>query len=176
MNQRMGKFAKPFVLIVSVLLCWFGFNSCHALEVDTNQTIHLSADSADIRQAEHHGFYLGHVEFDQGTTHLRAYEAMTKMDSNNKLVEAVAKGHGQQQAHYWEDPRSEEPAIHAYADTIIYYPKKHFIELIGNARIKQGINIFKAPQISIDTQKQQVITQSNGTQRTTILFHPENKS
>lgn len=65
--------------------------------------------------------------------------------------------------------------MHAYADTIRYYPLRHLIELIGNARVEQGKNSFSAAKISYDTEKQHVLSQGNGNKRIIIIYHPEKK-
>ena len=44
-----------------------------------------------------------------------------------------------------------KPPFHAYADTIRYYPLRHLIELIGNARVEQGNNSLSAAKITYDT-------------------------
>ncbi len=158
-----------FLLLLS--LCVNG--QVFALPEDRQELMHLKADSADLNQSTHRGVYSGHVELDQGTTHVRAVEAITEGNEKNQLIKAVAKGSKKDQAHYWSLPDKDKPEVHAYADSIYYLPEKHRIELIGNARIVQGNNSFSAPKIIYDTEKQHVITQASGNQRTTIIFHPE---
>jgi lipopolysaccharide export system protein LptA len=147
-----------------------------ALPEDNQAIIYLRADSADINQAKHKGTFVGNVELDQGSTHLRSDKAFTLGDSNNKLIKAYAKGSPSTQAHYWSVVSDNKPEIHAWADTITYYPNKHLIELIGNAHVKQGENSFKAPKIIYDTEKQHVTTQKSEKMRTTITIYPEKKT
>ncbi len=146
-----------------------------ALQEDRQMLAELSADSVDLNQLTHHGEYVGNVQFDQGTTHLRAISAITKGDKHNKLVFALAKGDKKEQAHYWAQPAVNKPELHAFADNIRYYPKRHLIEFIGNARIVQGNNSFAAAKISYNTLQQQIISKSDGKTRTTIIIHPEKK-
>lgn len=144
-----------------------------ALSTDRDQILQVRANSADLNQQTHQGIYLGDVQLDQGTTHIRAVEATTTGNEKNQLVLAVIKGDKTSQAHYWTLIDEKKPPVHAYADTINYYPDKHLIELIGNARVEQGTNSFTAPTIRYDTLAQHVIAQPDKSGRTTIIFHPE---
>lgn len=162
--QKVG-FITILVFVFSDL-CW-------ALPEDRHQVLKLSADSADLSQQTHRGEYNGHVQLDQGSSHLRAANAVTQGNEQNKLVLAIAKGKGKEQAHFWTLTALDKPPLHAYADVIRYHPEAHLIELMGNARVEQGNNSFSAPQISYDTIKQHVVSKSDGKSRTTIIIHSE---
>lgn len=170
MNQRR---ANQFTQIIYCLILLGCGHSSFALPEDREQVLHLSADTADLNQEKHHGVYIGDVQLDQGSTHVRAAEAITEGNEKNQLMKAIAKGNGHEQAHYWALTAADKPPIHAYADNIYYYPERHLIELIGNARVEQGENTFSAPKISYDTLHQHVVTTASGKQRTTIIIHPE---
>lgn len=145
---------------------------CFALPEDRTQVMQLRADSADINQKSHRGVYIGDVQVDQGTTHIRAARAVTEGNAQNQLIKAIIKGNKETQAHYWTLAAADKPTMHAYADTIYYYPERHTIELIGNARVEQGQDSFAAPKISFDTVDQHVISNKDGKQRTLIIMHP----
>lgn len=163
-------------LIVRTILLLITITPAFAMPDDRNQTAELNANSADLNQQTHSGEYKGDVQFDQGTTHLRAVRAITQGNQQNKLIFAAAFGDKSSPAHYWEQIAIDKPLLHAYAHEIRYYPERHLIELVGNARVVQGNDSFSAPKISYDTLKQHVVTQSDGKQRTVIIFHPEKKS
>ncbi|WP_298627749.1 lipopolysaccharide transport periplasmic protein LptA [uncultured Legionella sp.] len=168
MSQLKVKWGLYFILmIISVI--------GHALPTDKEQTMHVVSDSADLSQKDHKGVYSGNVEFMQGTTNLHAADAVTQGDNKNQLILAIANGKNGKQAHYWTETGPNKPPFHAYADTIKYYPLKHLIELIGNARVEQGANSLSAAKISYDTLEQHVITESKGKTRTTIIIYPEKK-
>lgn len=147
--------------------------SAQALPTDKDQVMNVVADSANLSQQNHTGTYTGHVEFAQGTTNIHAAKAITKGNDKNQLTLAIASGTKEAPAHYWVQSEAGKPPFHAYADTITYYPLRHLIELKGNARIVQGDNSMSAALITYDTIKQHIITQSSGTTRTTIVFHPK---
>ena len=162
-------------LLYSLLLC-SSITVCLALPADNLQVIKFRADSADINQTTHLGVYTGNVQLDQGTTHIRAAEALTEGNKKNQLIKAIIKGNKDIQAHYWTIMTNDKPPLHAFADTINYYPDKQLIELMGNARVKQGNNSFTAPKIIYDMVQQHIVSESNGTTRTTIIIHPEKHS
>lgn len=158
-----------FFTVIFIFIC----NHAIALPDDRDQIVEVRAGSADINQQTHKGIYLDDVQLDQGTTHIRAAEATTIGNEKNQLTLAIIKGNSKVQAHYWTLPAADKPIMHAYANTIKYYPERHLIELLGNARIEQGNNSFSAPKISYDTQAQHVVSEASGTEKTIIIFHPE---
>ncbi|WED43895.1 lipopolysaccharide transport periplasmic protein LptA [Legionella cardiaca] len=162
-------------LVIFFLLILVNITS-FAMPDDREKIAELAADSADLNQQTHRGEYVGRVEFNQGTTHLRAAKAITEGNQQNKLILAIALGDETEQAHYWTQTALNKPLLHAYADMIRYYPERHLVELIGNARITQGDNSFAGPKISYDTEKQHVISKGDTKNRTTIIIHPEKKS
>lgn len=158
-------------------ICLLGIitsNLSYAFNMDSKQPMELRANSADINQGQHLGTYEGEVEFDQGNTHIRASRAVTKTDEHNKLIEAIIYGNKKSPAHYWSQINKDKPAVHAYADTIKYKPNTNIIELIGNAHVEQDGNIFAAPHITYNIDKQHVVSGTTKTdkQRTLIIFHP----
>lgn len=163
---------KQYLFIVLMTVTAISF----ALPTDKEKVMHVVSDSADLNQQKHKGTYIGNVEFIQGTTNLHAAKAITQGDLKNQLTLAIANGTKEKQAHYWTETGPNKPPFHAYADTIRYYPLRHLIELIGNARIEQGTNSLSAAKISYDTIEQHVVSQSDGKTRTTIILYPEKKS
>lgn len=171
MNPIMVKRFAFFILLWIPIL-WIPIQSI-ALSSDKNQPIQVQAGSADINQQTHQGTYKNQVQFVQGTTRIEAYEAITTGDNSNQLVLAVIKGTKNRLAHYQTMTEDNKPPLHAYADTINYYPKRHVIELIGHACITQGNNLFKAAKITLNIQTHHIVSQSDHTQQTIITFYPE---
>ncbi len=157
-----------WMAVILISLCTQSF----ALPDDSTRMVNLSAGSANINQQNRTGIYLHDVTLDQGTTHIRAEEAITRFNDKNQLVLAVIKGNQTTQAHYWTLPATDKPPVHAWADTIKYYPEQHLVELTGNARVEQGENSFAAAEIKYDTLAQHVVSQGSNNSRTTIIIHP----
>lgn len=162
---------------VNYLICFialfFLHTLCFALPEDKTKVMHLQANRAELNQSTHSGTYVGEVTFDQGSTHIRAAKAVTEGNTKNQLIKAIIEGNQKTQAHYWALTDNNKPPIHAYADIIRYYPERHLIELIGNARVQQGDNSFSAPKISYDTLHHHVISAPSQTMRTTIIIQPD---
>ncbi|HAT1833920.1 TPA: lipopolysaccharide transport periplasmic protein LptA [Legionella pneumophila] len=169
----MTQLKVKYIILLLLMLCSISGN---ALPFDKEKMVQVVSDSADLNQKNHQGVYIGNVEFVQGSTNLRAEKAITQGDAKNQLTLAIAEGSKGKQAHYWTTTAPDKPPFHAYADTIKYYPLKHLIELIGNARIEQGPNSLSAAKISYDTQEQHVLSHSDEKTRTTIIIYPEKKS
>ncbi|WP_419420881.1 lipopolysaccharide transport periplasmic protein LptA [Legionella sp. D16C41] len=166
---KMRKIGIPYLLMLASF-------QVLALEKDRTAIAKLGADSADLNQQTHQGSYKGNVQFDQGTTHLRANEAITIGNEENKLTFAKALGTEKEPAHFWTQTDDNKPPLHAYALEIHYYAEKHLIVLIGNARVEQGEDSLAAPKITYDTEKKHVVTYGNKKLRTTIIFHSGKKT
>lgn len=163
-------------LLLRAIILLFVTNLCFALSDDRTQIMQLSAGSADLDQQEHRGIYIEDVKFDQGTTHIRAAKAMTEGNSKNQITKAIIYGNKEAQAHYWTLTDTKKQPMHAFADTIYYYPIEHLIKLVGNARVEQGEDSFSAPSITYDTLRHHVISKSDGQGPTTIVIHPGKNS
>jgi lipopolysaccharide export system protein LptA len=156
---------------ILALLCGLVSNA-FALQADRSAPVHVHAEAASLNQHTHRGVYSGHVILDQGSTHLRADHAITDGDNHNQLVLATIHGSQHQQAHVWTTQSMDKPPLHAYADTIRYFPMQHRIELQGHARLIQGAHSFSAPIIRYDTRNQHVTTEQHGHERTAIVIQP----
>ncbi len=163
---------KYGLILIASVFC----TMAQAMPEDKNQLANLAADTADLNQQKHLGVYEGNVSFDQGTTHLRAHKAVTEGNEKNQLTLAIAYGNTEAVAHFWTQTALDKPLLHAYADTIKYYPEQHLIELIGHARVIQGDDSFSAPKIKYQTEEQHIISESNAEERTVIIMHPKAKS
>lgn len=179
MDKLTFKTTKYLVLNILIYAFLFSSNPSYALKDDNKKPLELQADSADINNDKHIGTYQGDVAFDQGSTHIRAKKAITKSNAKNQLTEAIISGDDKIQAHYWTKISPEKAELHAYANTIYYFPDKHLITLKGHARIKQGENSYSAPIISYNTVSQHVYSSNQGMpikERTIIIFHSKAKN
>ncbi|MCX7117154.1 MAG: LPS export ABC transporter periplasmic protein LptC [Legionellales bacterium] len=111
------------------------------------------------------------ITLDQGSKHLRAARATTQFNLKNQLIKAVMEGNAKTQAHYWALNARNKPEVHAYADVISYYPERHLIELQGHALVQQGQDSFSGILISYNTLRRHVISKSDGTVRTKLIYH-----
>lgn len=170
MYQRMGKWLFSITCLLGII------QVSYALPTDKDAQIFFRAESADINQQTHHGLYMGHVEVDQGSTHIRAAIVVTDGDKEHQITKATLKGDTTDKAHYWTLSSTDKPPLHAFADTIIYYPIRHLVELIGHAVVTQGENKMAADTIIYNTENQHVLSKGSAENRTTIIIYPEKKA
>ncbi len=157
-----------------VLLCLS--QTLVALPEDSKAVLLVHAGSADLNQTTHLGTYKGGVALDQGTTHIRAANALTQGNAANQLVKAIIEGDGSVQAHYWTLMSPDKPVLHAYADKIIYHALQDKIELIGHARVEQGQHQVTAPILHYHIKSQNVVSLPTTGEQTIITIHPEQTS
>lgn len=165
---------KKQVLGGFILLCLS--QTLLALPEDSKAVLLVHAGSADLDQTTHLGTYKGGVALDQGTTHIRAANALTQGNASNQLVKAIIEGDGSVQAHYWTLMSPDKPVLHAYADKIIYHALQDRIELIGHAKVEQGQHQVTAPILHYHIKSQNVVSLPTTGEQTIITIHPEQTS
>ncbi|MDF1828407.1 MAG: lipopolysaccharide transport periplasmic protein LptA [Legionellaceae bacterium] len=164
---------KYFYLSFLCLNLWLA--NAFALTSDRSKPVYFSAGHASLDEKTGEGHYSDGVSIDQGSTHLRAFEAFTMINTKHEFTRAIAHGDKQKQAHFWTSTSPDKPPLHAYADTLSYDPLENKLELVGHARIIQGENILSAPTISYDTKAERLITtaSSDKKQGTVMLLNPK---
>lgn len=172
--QPTGRLMGNRIRLGLLCLSMFALNA-FALTSDRSKLVYFSSGHASLDEKTGEGHYREGVSIDQGTTHLRATDATTIMNSDHQLTRAIAKGSGEKQAHFWTCTSADKPPLHAYADTLSYYPLENRLELVGNARITQGDNTLQAPIINYDTKAERLITTASADKKqgTLILINPK---
>jgi len=162
-------------MILNLLCLSLITSNAFALTSDRSKLVYFSSGHASLDEKTGQGIYSEGISIDQGTTHLRATDATTIMNPEHQLTRAIAHGNTQEQAHFWTCTSTDKPSLHAYADTLSYYPFENRLELVGHARITQGDNTLQAPTINYDTKAERLITTSNTDKKqgTLILIRPE---
>ena len=166
---------KTIILIFCSLCLILTITNTFALTSDRSKLVYFSSGQASLDEKTGEGRYSESVSIDQGTTHLRAIDAKTIMNAKHELTRAIANGNNKEQAHFWTCTSADKPPLHAYADTLSYYPLENRLELVGHARIIQGNNTLTAPTINYDTKAERLITtaSTDKKQGTLILIHPK---
>jgi lipopolysaccharide export system protein LptA len=103
------------------------------LPEDSDQPIHIRADTAEIDNQEERVIYRGSVQVDQGTLRVTA-DTMTVEYEDQKVVRITAEGNP---AHYKQQIEADEEEVHADALTIIYHTRDERIELVERASLEQ---------------------------------------
>jgi len=161
-----------------ICLMVIGISTCvYAADDDKNQPLYLQADSVSLDNKTGESQYVGHVTVQQGSSYLTADRATVHTDKDHKIQEAIAYGTPLNQAHYRTQSDPEKPEMNAYADVIKIYPQEHWVYLIGHAKVTQGADSYKAPEIEYNSMTQRVFSKKSAAGRTQIVIHPDdNKS
>lgn len=114
----------------------------------------------------------GTYTLNHNTAYLEASRVTTKINKKNRLSRASAFGDADKKAHFWTAGETDNPPLHAYADTIFYHPITHQLELLGHANLVRGQNSLTAPHILYDTKAEKLITTAENKKRTTIIIDP----
>ena len=130
------------VLIALVLL--LALPPAHAEKADKNKPVNLEADSVTLDDINKTSLYVGNVILIQGTLTLRADQVQAKQnDQGLQAVTAVGRPVAFRQK---VDGRNEY--LEGYADRIEFDNVTSQLELIGNAKLRRGLEELRGAQIS----------------------------
>jgi lipopolysaccharide export system protein LptA len=144
-----------------------------ALPADSDQPLHIVADSSTFNYKTGANSYSGNVKIDQGSTHVTADRVTTQSDSHHKIQEAFAYG-DKQLAEYNTIPKDGDEVFHAKAKVIKFFPPKSIVICEGDALVTQGQNSFHGPIIIYNTKTQIVDAPASKDGRSTIIIQPDN--
>ena len=134
-----------------VLMAALASASAWGLKSDKQQPINIQADHADFRDNSTAnngtGTYSGHVIMSRGSISLTANKATVLM-VNNELQSAELTG---SPATFDQQP-DEGERMHGVADQITYDAGKNQVDLVGHARVSQGVRLLSADVIHYNTE------------------------
>ena len=143
-----------------------------ALPSDTEQKMHITADSTLFDYKRGFNTYEGNVQIVQGKTRLTADKVTTQADSHHKIDEAIAYG-TTRPAHYWTLPKEGDTLFHAEAKIIKFYPIKSTVVLEDTVTVTQGDNSFHGSIIIYNIKNQTVSAPATTKGRATIIIEPK---
>ncbi len=143
-----------------------------ALQGDNHQKLAIIADAAIYNYKTGINMYEGHVQVDQGTTHITADRLITKNNAQHQIQEAAAYGL-QSLAHYWTLPKVGEAEMHAYANIIKFYPIESNITLEQKVHVTQGENSFQGELIHYNSNDQTIAVPASQHGRAVIVYNPD---
>lgn len=159
-----------------ILLCLTIFYSMStivsALSSDQPGRLQIKADSSLLNLKANSTIYQGHVTVDQGCTHITAEKLITQTNTKHQLQEAIAYGTTGNLVHYWTLPKPHDKPLHGWALVIKYYPQRSMVYFMGDAKLTQGDNTFKGPNIYYNLKKGIVFSPSSSKGRSTITLSP----
>lgn len=158
-----------FFLLLLLFICTQVF----ALPEDSQQKIHITADSTIYNYKTGINVFEGHVKVDQGTTHITSNRLTTHANSQHQIQEAVAYGDKGERAHYWTLPKPDDKEFHAYADVIKFHPVTSNVTLEGNVIVSQGENSFQGELILYNMNQQTVTVPPSKNGRAVLVYNPD---
>jgi lipopolysaccharide export system protein LptA len=158
-------------LILSIFVAAVSLN-VYSLPQDMKEKLRINADSTIYNYKNGVNFFEGHVQIDQGTTHVTADKLTTKLDNKHHIQEAVAYG-VQELAHFWTVPKLGDPAINAHAKVIKFYPQTANATLLGDVVVTQGGNNFHGQLIHYNMNDQTIIVPATKNGRAVLVYNPD---
>jgi lipopolysaccharide export system protein LptA len=161
-------------LIPKILLVFFCIYSVatYALDSDLQEKLNIVSDSGIYNFKTGVDVYEGHVQVDQGTTHIRADKLITKKNSEHRIQEATAYGI-ETLAHFWTLPKPNEPEIHAYSKIIKFYPLDSNVSLEHDVHVTQGENSFQGELIHYNNKEQTITLPTTTNGRAVLVYNPK---
>ena len=162
-----------YALLFFTLACYPALSA--ALPTDSQQTMHIIADSSTFNYKTGIDVYEGNVKIQQGTTRLIADRLVTQKNNKHKIQEAIAYGINKP-AEYYTQPKENDPILHAKAKIIKFYPIKSSATLLTQVVVTQGDNSFHGSILIYDMKNQIVTAPASKTGPATIIIEPQKLS
>lgn len=140
-----------------------------AVKGDTAQPININSEQQSLDLATNTVVFTGNVVLTQGTIDVKADKVVVIRPKDEKGKEII-EGFGKP-ATFYQMQDNGKP-VEGHADKIRYDLGKDFVELIGNAELKQLDSSVKADRITYLIQKQQMDAFSNKGQRVVTVLQP----
>lgn len=178
MSQAIKKLIKKnhkmneYVTIITALIFLMTPLTVLGLPADTQEKLHIFADSGVYNYKTGNSLFEGHVKVDQGTTHIVADRLTTKSNSKHQIKEAVAYGLDQL-AHYWTLPKLGDVEIHAKAKIIKFYPIESNVTLEEDVTVIQGENSFQGQLIHYNMKDQTITVPASKRGRAVLIYDPD---
>lgn len=169
---KINFFSALLALLVST-------NIVYALPSDSQQPIHVQADSADLDNNKGILVYTGNVIITQGTMKVMGHTVTITRNKDGEIETMTSQG---SPAYYEQKPSADDPVVKSYAKTIQYQALKKLVILIDNAKVIQKNNVFTGDKIVYDTSRK-LISAGNKNKgsagskpgRINVVLEPEKK-
>lgn len=140
----------------------------HGLSGDRDQPIHIQADRVELDERNKVSTYQGNVVLTQGSIRLQAEQLVVHRDGEG-VGQIVADG---DPAEFRQRP-DDGAEIVGQAQQLRYTASDSRVQLIGDARLTQGEDLFAGPRIVYDTERSLVRAGSeSGEGRVRAIINP----
>nr|WP_297459275.1 lipopolysaccharide transport periplasmic protein LptA [uncultured Halomonas sp.] len=117
-----------------------------ALESDASAPIKVAADRLDLDDRAGTAVYTGDVEMQQGSMRLTAERVEIERNAQGEVTLVTAIGEGER-AYIEQKPAPEDPLVKGWGNTIVYHAAERRVELIEQAELHQGGDIFNGAYV-----------------------------
>ena len=163
-GSQFSRRLRTVLLIWATLIC----TVAQALPEDSDQPIHIRADTAEIDQQAERVIYRGAVQVDQGTLRVTA-DVMTIEYQEQKVVRIIAEG---SPAYYQQQVEVDKEQVKADASTIVYHTQEERIDLKGDANLEQEGNTVSGDRIIYDIVAGKIDATAEGDGRVRTVLQP----
>lgn len=180
---------KRETIAVCLLLLMMGVGGASALadSDDTQQPIHIEADSAEIDEAHGVMTYTGHVKLRQGGIEVTADTVVVYATKKGDVQRITAQGepvHYLQKAQQPQDAQDgEQKEVRGVSQRLEYSADSKQVLLLGKAEFWQGGNRFSGNHIQYDPKTERVLANAGSDdsapgdeQRVTVTLQPKKKA
>lgn len=140
-----------------------------SLPEDSQQPMHIVADSSLFNYKTGQDIYEGNVIIDQGTSHLTADRVVTQKNKKHKMISAIAIGL-KKVATFTTIPKLGDLVMHSEAKTISFYPPTSTVVFENDVIVTQGENNFHGQHIIYNMKDQIVSAPASKNGRATIVI------
>ncbi len=140
------KIAYCLSRLLTILLVCTALSHAHARSDDSEQPIHISADTAELNDKTGVSIYTGNVEMIQGTTILRG-DKITVYTQDNEVQRMIALG----DLATYQETNDDGDIVYAESEKMIHNAKEKKIELFRRAKITELDNVIRSDYIKYMT-------------------------
>lgn len=163
-------------LTTSLLILFFShvaFAQTDSSPSDDSYPIEIQSNTADFDDKTGDATHRGNVVVTQGTRHLTADTLVIHRDPNGKIDRMIAQG---TPARFHAYPEPQKPILEGKANILKFFPKEDKIILEEDAELTQAEHTIQGPQITYYLANRMLSSESNLTQRTTVIIKPKDPS
>ncbi len=146
-----------------------------ALSTDSQQPIHIEADSAELDEERRLTVYEGSVVISQGSMRIKANRVDFYYDEDRSLDKAVALGKPARYEQMLDD--SDEP-VRANAHRMEYYATKNILYLFEDAKVTQSGDTVTGDRITYDMERNTAMAErlKEDDERIRVIIQPKTES
>jgi lipopolysaccharide export system protein LptA len=166
--NRIARGALALVRAGALGLAVLGVPAWAVLPGESDEPIHIRADSAELDEREGTVIYRGNVRMTQGEVELLA-DLVTVLLEDEQVVRITAEG---DRARYRQLVGEDRELVTALARTIVYITRDEVVELIGNAHLSQRHNEFAGGLIRYDMRAGRVVAEGEDDEGVQMILQP----